>query len=213
MWDENIERIKRKKWFGHNYESEDDIYFASNSNTFKKNRKNGEYLYFYVEDAIRMAQQIHDEVCSYDLHEPHVAEFDIATDILAEYLGLGIYKNTYGRNLSNDEYYISLEFSIPYKVIADNYFSDNWRCSCITDRMYFVPYFKHFEEASIPADLCRKSYETFSKIELPIVMKMLNVGILPPDHNCEMKDRYGFSKLADAYSKDEAVKILTRLDR
>lgn len=211
-WDDNIENLKNKEWFLENYPENDDFYFASNSNTFQKNKKEGEYFYLYAEDAVRMVQRF-DDIDVHQFWSPHIAEFDIATDILAEYLGLGIYENYYERNLSNDPYYISLEFSIPYDVIAENYRDNNWKHSCITGKIYSIQFYDHFENAIIPEDMARTSYKHFYTVDLPIIMKMLNVDILPPEGNYYMRNMYGFNKPADDYSKEEAVKILRNLDR
>lgn len=209
--EDNVERIREKRMCLNNFSHGDNFYYVSNSNTFSRNRKDGEYLYFFAEDAIRMTQ-IFKEEWMHNRRRPHVAEFDISTDILAEYLGLGINKSCYGRNLSNNPYYITLEFAIPRKVLADNYRDKDYKYSCITGRVFPIKYFEHFEEAEIPSEVSSESYEGFHTSELPIIMEMLNVGILPPEENYGMRDRYGFSKCADDYPKEEAIKILTKLN-
>jgi hypothetical protein len=204
---QNIEKIKNKHLPWSNFEYEDGPYYAENANTFLKDNKEGMYLFFYAEDAIRYALTSMRSFCSF--YKPNIAEFDISIDILTEYLGLGIYGNSIN-------YYIALEFAIPRGILHKKYqYEENevLKCSCITDRLYTVPYDKCFAEVDIPTDISRQSYTRFNTDELPIIMKMLNVEVVPPNENYHNRyEAYGFSKFADNFSGENATKILKRLD-
>ena len=173
----------------------------------------GQYFYFYAEDAVRRAQCIKKEL-AYKRRNPHVVQFEFDINILAEYLGLGIYPSVYDKNhVLIKPYRLALEFSIPYDIICKYHFDEKtYQYSCIGDEIYQIPYGRDFENIGIPEQFARSSYKEFDKLT-SFIMELLNVGILSPEENYEKRGSYGFSKFSSNYPQEEAIRLLKKLER
>lgn len=192
-----VEHIRNNKMYiPSDYDNSEDIY--SHMNTFADIReRRGIFFYFYAEDAVRFSN-LKFGVKTHDIVKPHVVGFNVDHNILAEHMGLGVYRG----GVNNDKF-IALEFAIPYDIFMANYSyrtDDGYKFNCITDKIYPIV----FNNDLIPTDIRRDSYNNFHTVDLPYLMNMFNVKTV---------NNWYFDKYADPYSIEEASAIIKKLNK